>query len=80
ILVLLWRKASYAGCVAGMITGFAVALAWPEIWTAQREAATGIHIYNLPLAFVCALVVNTVVSHILPGSGEGRSPRGFPVA
>jgi len=67
ILLLFWRRASYAGCIAGMLTGFAVALVWPSVYD---EAATGVHIYNLPLGFICALVVNIVFSLIRPDTAE----------
>jgi Na+/proline symporter len=70
ILALLWRRASYTGCVAGMLTGFSVALTWPHIWTPQVEADTGVHIYNLPLAFVCALIVNLVFSKLWPAAAQ----------
>lgn len=59
ILALLWRHASYAGCVAGMITGFAVALIWPQIYDAAR---TGVELYNLTVAFAAAMAVNVAVS------------------
>lgn len=59
ILVLLWRRATYAGCLAGMITGFVV----PIWWHLQYESnIKGIEVYNLPLGFVCALFVNVLVS------------------
>ena len=64
ILILLWRRASYVGCIAGMLTGFTVALIWPEIY---KHLGTDIEIYNLPLAFACAMVVNVVVSVLKPG-------------
>ncbi len=74
ILTLFWKKASYAGCLAGMLTGFLVAIIWPSVYD---EAATGVHVYNLPLAFVAALVVNILVSLIVPGQAraEARSQR-----
>jgi len=59
ILVLLWRRASYAGCLAGMLVGFTLPIAW-NLW--YDASATGVQIYNLPLAFMCALIVNVVVS------------------
>ncbi len=81
ILVLLWKRATYAGCIAGMVTGFGVAglwqmldplgrLAkanpaeslWPDVTASLQNALAGVEIYNLPLAFVCALLVNIVVS------------------
>ena len=59
ILLCLWKRATYAGCIAGMLTGFALAIAWPEIYDAE---ATGVELYNLTVAFVAALIVNTIVS------------------
>ncbi|MEE9129860.1 MAG: sodium/proline symporter [Phycisphaerales bacterium] len=89
ILVLLWKRASYAGCVAGMATGFTVAVLWklldplgrlaaanpaesllPDVTASLQNALAGVEIYNLPLAFVCALIVNIVVS-LLAKSGHG---------
>lgn len=59
ILLLLWRRASYAGCIAGMFTGFTVAV----LWKYQMDNQWGdVHVYNLPLAFTMALIVNVVVS------------------
>lgn len=62
ILLLFWKRASYAGCVAGMGTGFVVALAWPSIYTSETVEQTGVVVYNLPLAFISAMVMNVVVS------------------
>ena len=81
ILVLLWKRASYAGCIAGLVTGFGVAGLWkmldplgrlavakpdeslmPDVTASLQNALAGVEIYNLPLAFVCALIVNIVVS------------------
>ena len=59
ILILLWKRATYAGCIAGMLIGFVLPIAWNMLYDAK---ATGIQVYNLPLAFMCALVVNVVVS------------------
>lgn len=82
ILVLLWRRASYAGCVAGMATGFSVALLWQlacEVRKLETESAIlmsiarwheslvgDVEVYNLPLAFVVAFVVNVAFSLLLP--------------
>ncbi|UCD75351.1 MAG: sodium/proline symporter [Phycisphaerales bacterium] len=73
ILCLLWRRASYAGCVAGMAVGFTLALAWPLIYDPQ---ATGVEVYNLPLAFICAMVVNVLVSLAFPSKqpAEASTP------
>ncbi len=59
ILLLFWKRASYAGCFAGMLVGFVLAIVWKQIYDAD---ATGVEVYNLPLAFVAALIVNVVVS------------------
>lgn len=70
ILLLLWRRASYAGCIAGMLVGFLVAIIWPSVYDA---AATGVPIYNLPLAFVCALLVNIAISLLSPRAAAPAS-------
>jgi sodium/proline symporter len=59
ILLLFWRRATYAGCIAGMATGFSVALLWKLL---ANNMLAGVEVYNLTLAFVAALVVNVVVS------------------
>ena len=59
ILAVFWRRATFWGCVAGMATGFLVALLWQLVF----DGAIGsFKIYNLPLAFILALVVNVIVS------------------
>jgi Na+/proline symporter len=82
ILLLLWKRASYAGCLAGMLTGFGLALIWPHVWDPFQEGIKkqveagqlpvdywlhGVEIYNLTLGFVCAFIVNVVVSVVWPG-------------
>ena len=64
VLLLLWKRASYAGCVAGMATGLALALWWPHVYDPAEHRE--IEIYNLPFAFVTALAVNVVMSLLLP--------------
>ncbi|MFH1748219.1 MAG: sodium/proline symporter [Planctomycetota bacterium] len=64
ILAILWRRATYAGCLAGMLVGFVGTIFWGEWY----QARNGVEIYNLPLAFMVALVVNIVVSLAWPGS------------
>lgn len=76
ILILLWRRASFGGCLAGMLTGFAVAIIWQQTYGA---AARDIEIYNLPLAFVVALIVNVVVSLLTPGRTAERIRQAAPV-
>ena len=67
ILALLWRRASYAGCVAGMLTGFVLAIVWK---LAFDNTIGGVEVYNLPLAFAAALLVNVVVSLLTPPRGS----------
>jgi hypothetical protein len=47
-----------------MFTGFAVAIIWQN---AFESAINGVEVYNLPLAFLCALVVNVIISLLVPG-------------
>lgn len=75
ILLLLWRRASYAGCVLGMLTGFALAIIWKQCYApAIGSAWHGVEIYNLPVAFAAAFVVNVVVSLIIPSSMNAADP------
>jgi sodium/proline symporter len=60
VLLLLWKRATYAGCIAGMLTGFLTALLWKLLDLQQYVEA--LEVYNLTLAFAAALVVNVVVS------------------
>ena len=70
ILILLWRRATYAGCVAGMLTGFVVPIVWQQWYDA---ADSGIEVYNLPLGFMAALVINVLVSLLTASRAvEGR--------
>ncbi|MCP4246602.1 MAG: sodium/proline symporter [bacterium] len=63
ILALFWRRASYAGCIAGMLTGFVVAIVWKMKFD---NTLGGSEVYNLPLAFMAALIVNVIVSRLAP--------------
>jgi sodium/proline symporter len=63
ILVLFWKRASYAGCLAGMLVGFVVALVWQ---TTYGQLEHVVEVYNLPLAFVCATCANVAVSLLWP--------------
>jgi len=71
ILAVLWKRASYAGCLFGMLTGFVVAIVWAAVYD---KDTTGIEIYNLPLAFIAALVVNVLVSLIVPSPARAGAP------
>ena len=74
ILILLWKRASYAGCLAGMLVGFATAIIWQRTY---GVSGAEVEVYNLPLAFVAALIVNVVVSLLAPG-GPAAQEQGFP--
>lgn len=63
ILLLLWKRASYAGCIAGMSVGFCTALGWKLLY---NNHVGDVEVYNLPLAFVLALIVNIAVSLFSP--------------
>ena len=71
ILALLWKRASYAGCVAGMLTGFIVSVAWKHFFD---NAIGEVQIYNLPLAFVAALLVNALTSLVVPQADSSTAP------
>ncbi len=60
ILLLTWRRASYAGCVAGMATGFLTALLWKLLDIQQY--IEHVQVYNLTVAFAAAFGVNVLVS------------------
>ena len=68
ILLLIWRRASYAGCLAGMLTGFVMAIVWKLTYMSGEHT---VEIYNLPLAFVAAMVVNVLIS-LLTSTGKKR--------
>lgn len=82
ILSLFWKRASYAGCLAGMLIGFLVALIWPhvhsdevlgKVWPYLFDGEQAkVEIYNLPLAFVAALIVNALFSLLIPDRPERR--------
>lgn len=76
MLAMLWRRASYAGTLAGMATGFAAA-----IWFKQHPLVIGeTSFYNLTVAFVAALVVNVVVSLVTPGRSSSGEQAAAPPA
>ncbi len=75
ILLLLWRRASYVGCVGGMLTGFVGAVAWKYF---LNNNIGGIEVYNLPLAFMAALIVNVLLSLVRPD--EHGAPETTPAA
>ncbi|MCH7925489.1 MAG: hypothetical protein IIC51_08145, partial [Planctomycetes bacterium] len=65
ILALLWRRASYAGCLAGMFAGSTTAIVWELTYDGS---ATGVEVYNLPLAFAVAMVLNILFSMVFPAA------------
>jgi sodium/proline symporter len=81
ILMVLWRRTTYAGALAGMLTGFLLAIIWKLTymdWRAvqleENPAAEILEVYNLPLAFVAALIVNVVVSLTTGGRADAANP------
>jgi sodium/proline symporter len=66
ILILLWKRASYVGCVAGMAVGFAVTLLWHGLTKNHLGPTGSIEVYNLVVAFLAALVVNVILSLTCP--------------
>ncbi len=79
ILTLMWKRASYAGCLTGMITGFAVVLIWKLAYSYDSSDSTSIEVYNLPLAFAAAMIVNVVVSLLVSDSSPGGRGDACPV-
>ncbi len=65
IILLFWKRASYAGCIAGMVSGFLAAVAWDPLYD---YLGGGIKVYNLTVAFCLACVVNVTVSLLTPDS------------
>ena len=59
LLALYWKGATRAGAIAGITTGFVMAFAWKEWYDSDWLE---IELYNLPVAFVAALIVNVLVS------------------
>jgi Na+/proline symporter len=85
ILMILWKRSSYVGCLGGMLTGFVVAILWKVF--ADNQVGE-VEIYNLPLAFVSALAANIALSVLIPDQAvpqlllpesEDVPRRGFPV-
>lgn len=74
LLALLWPRASRAGALAGMLSGFVLAIAWKQLQDAgllEPLGAVG-GFYNLTVAFTVALVLNVVASLLWPD----RTPAG----
>lgn len=89
ILLLFWKRASYAGCLAGMAVGFVLPILW-KLWYMDdggwlrellySKSDTYIEIYNLPLGFVCALAANVAFSLLMPGKADGSDSDPMPSA
>jgi len=62
ILVLLWRRTSAAGVIAGMLTGFITAIAWRQTLHDR--------LYELVPAFLLAFIVIVVVSRLWPDTAS----------
>jgi Na+/proline symporter len=65
ILILLWRRTTAWGVLAGIITGFVTAIVW-------REALHDT-VYELIPAFTLAFIVVVVVSRLTPSSKSAVS-------
>ena len=76
LLALFWKRASRAGTIAGIATGFVVAVFWNDVYTAKVAEWVGLELYNLPVAFMLALVVNVLVSLLvsLMASTDSQEP------
>lgn len=80
ILALFWRRASYAGCVAGMAVGFVVPIVWQQLCSRLGPDLGSVgslmleDVYNLPLAFVLAMLVNLIVSALVPTTAGTTDP------
>jgi len=75
ILCLLWRRASYAGCTAGMVTGFATAVVWKlNFNNTLTIGSSELEVYNLTLGFAVALLVNVAVSLATPPRAKEAFP------
>lgn len=65
-LAMLWSGGTRAGCIAGMATGFIVAVGWKLMQDAGMVSGT---FYNLTVAFTASAGINVVVS-LLTGSEQ----------
>ena len=73
ILLLFWKRNTYAGCVAGMLVGFILPIVWVRIYTPNlSDDPTAIEIYNLPFSFIVAMTVNVAVS-LMTSKANGQS-------
>ncbi|MFG0329034.1 MAG: sodium/proline symporter [Phycisphaerales bacterium] len=70
ILMTLWRRSTWAGCVVGMVTGFTVALVWKRGFD---NTLGEVEVYNLTLGFVAAFIANVAVSLVTAPPGSGAS-------
>jgi len=74
-LLVLWKRATYAGAVAGITTGFLTVITWPALYPwlhAQLYGpeSTPLPLYNLSVGFILALAVNVVVSLVTSPPAE----------
>ncbi len=63
LLSLFWKRSNKFGAVAGMITGGVMVFVWKNVIAGLNPV---LNIYELLPAFICALVVNVVVSLVTP--------------
>ena len=67
LLALFWKRSNRWGAIAGMITGGAMVFIWKFVIAPIGGALA---IYELLPAFVCAIVVNVIVSLVTPAPGK----------
>ena len=63
LLALFWKRSNRWGAIAGMVTGGAMVFLWKFV---IRDLADVLAIYELLPAFICAIVVNVIVSLVTP--------------
>ena len=63
LLALFWKRSNKWGAIAGMVTGGAMVFIWKFVISGLSDVLA---IYELLPAFICAVVVNVVVSLLTP--------------
>jgi Na+/proline symporter len=70
ILALYWSRASWAGCLSGMVTGVVVTVWWKLSLKDAVAEATGLSLYELVPAFALSMLVTSLVSLAVPDTEE----------
>jgi len=71
LMALFWRRTSWAGALAGVITGALVTVVWKLELKDVVAAATGLSVYELVPAFTASLLLTWLVSVLRP---DHRAP------